>query len=303
MKILVLLLALLPGWVHAKPDLSKTMGQTLALSGSSYDNFERFDLSSLDAQRHYRIYVAVPKRAAPAAGYPVMYMLDGNAALAALKDDWLGAVDKANPPVLVMIGYDTDLRFDAVSRTYDYTPSPLTKKPFNDATSQGRMAGGADDFIKLIETGIKSRVEALHPIDKQQQTLWGHSYGGLFVLNTLFVSPELFQRYVAVSPSLWWQSGLILQVEKQLPVEAQARVLILHGEAQSNLPQGREMPVARAAAMRAVGSDALAQMVVRLAAHPGLKVEYKTLAGLGHGPMFSASIPRALQFATEQGSP
>ncbi|SFT50497.1 alpha/beta hydrolase [Pseudomonas marincola] len=302
MKALILLfMAMLAGPVLAKPDLSQTMGNTLARSGSESYSFERFDLAAADNQRHYRVYLAVPKQPAPAAGYPVMYMLDGNAALASLQESWLAEAE--NPPLLVMIGYDTELRIEPLARTFDYTPSPLTGEPFADESSQGRMAGGASQFLELIETRIKPQVNARHRVDRQQQTLWGHSYGGVFVLNCLFVRPDAFQRYVAVSPSLWWQSGLLLQVEKQLPLKARARVMILQGEQEGRAGKGREMPAARAQAMRAVGTDALAKMVARLAAYPHIEVDYQTLKGLGHGPMFAASIPLAMQFATEQGAP
>jgi hypothetical protein len=34
--------------------------------------------------------------------------------------------------------------------------------------------------------------------------LIGHSLGGLFVLNTLTMHSDLFDKYVAIDPSLWW---------------------------------------------------------------------------------------------------
>lgn len=301
MKYLALWLCLLPCSVQAKPDLQRTMGETLAERGSTYMRFEHFDLRSADGQPQYRIYLGIPKQTAPANGYPALYMLDGNAALAALKEEWLAALDEQ--PVLVMIGYAGQRLINAQARTLDYTPSPRTGQPFIDDSSQGRMAGGAAAFLELVQSKIKPLVESRYTIDKQRQSLWGHSYGGLFVLNTLFTSPQAFQRYIAVSPSLWWQSGLILEVEKQLPNNANAQLLILHGEAEGQATQGREMPKARAEAMRAVGANALPELVTKLAAKPGLHVNYQQLPGLGHGPMLPASIAPALSVATEQTSP
>lgn len=97
-------------------------------------------------------------------------------------------------PVIVTIGYQTDLRFDVISRTFDYTPVlPDGSKPLDE---RGRKGGGADLFAKFIEMKIKPKTESFVPINKQHQTIWGHSYGGLFVLNTLFKHPEMFQNYV-----------------------------------------------------------------------------------------------------------
>ncbi|ARU88595.1 alpha/beta hydrolase [Pseudomonas sp. M30-35] len=294
MKYLLLLLSFLPWMAQAKPDLTRVMGETLAERGSEFFNFEHFDLSSADNQRHYRVYLAIPKQPAPASGYPVLYMLDGNAALTTLKDQWFSALPET--PLLVMIGYAGERVINAPARTLDYTPAPQAGQPF---VTPGRMAGGASAFMQLIEGQIKPVVEAKYPLDKQRRSLWGHSFGGLFVLNTLFTQPQSFNRYIAASPSLWWQSGLILEIEKQLPADAQGQLLIVHGELEGQAQKGREVPKERAAAMRAVGADALPEMVKRLAGFPGLQLEYQKLPGLGHGPMLPASIPWALKVATE----
>ena len=123
------------------------------------------------------------------------------------------------PPVLVMIGYDNDLRIDAAGRAYDYTlplPAGLKQPP--------RSGGGADAFLQLIETRIKPAIAAKLAVDPQRQTLWGHSYGGLFVLHTLFTHPTAFQRYIAVEPSLWWGNGMILQEAQQMMARRPAPV-------------------------------------------------------------------------------
>ncbi|WP_417662787.1 alpha/beta hydrolase [Pseudomonas sp.] len=294
MKYLLLLLSFLPWMAQAKPDLTRVMGETLAERGSEFFNFEHFDLSSADNQRHYRVYLAIPKQSAPASGYPVLYMLDGNAALAALKDQWFSGLSEM--PLLVMIGYAGERVINPAERTLDYTPAAQAGQPL---VFQGRRAGGASAFLQLIEGQIKPVVEAKYLLDQQRQSLWGHSFGGLFVLNTLFTKPQSFNRYIAASPSLWWQSGLILEIEKQLPADAQAQLLIVHGELEGQTQKRREVPKERAAAMRAVGTDALPRMVKRLAEIPGLQLEYQQLPGLSHGPMLPASIPWALKVATE----
>lgn len=298
MKYVLLLMSFLPWLAQAKPDLTRTMGETLAERGSAFFEFKQLDLPSVDGRRQYRLYLAIPKQTAPPEGYPVLYMLDGNAALVELQDEWFAPLPEL--PLLVMIGYAGERVINPQARTLDYTPSPYNGKPFIDDAAHGRMAGGADDFLGLIETRIKPLIESTYPLDKQRQSLWGHSYGGLFVLNTLFTRPQAFQRYIATSPSLWWQSGLILRIEQQLPNDAQAQLLILQGEVEAQGAKNREMPKARAEAMRAVGAEALPQMLKRLAAKPGLRVDFKQLQGLAHGPMLPASIPLALRVATEQ---
>lgn len=75
-------------------------------------------------QRHYRVRIAQPRRAPAPGGYPTVYFLDGNAVLMELNAALLAKLAAAKrPPVLIMIGYDNDLRIDAAGRAYDYTPS------------------------------------------------------------------------------------------------------------------------------------------------------------------------------------
>jgi len=59
-----------------------------------------------------------------------------------------------------------------------------------------------DDFLKVIETDMKPRVFALAPVDRGNQTLFGHSFGGLTVLEALFREPGAFRTFVAASPSI-----------------------------------------------------------------------------------------------------
>src|SRR5690606_664456 len=83
----ILLLSLVTLFAHG--DRFPPMGRTLADTGSAHYRFETHDLASVDGARHYRIWIGVPKAPAPAAGHPVIYLLDGNAVMADLRDEWL----------------------------------------------------------------------------------------------------------------------------------------------------------------------------------------------------------------------
>lgn len=296
MRLWLLLLALVPALVAAKPDLSRKVGPTIADTGSSYYRFERYLLGSADGQRTYRIVLGIPKRKASAAGYPALYLLDGNAALASLREPWLQQLDAGRPPLLVMIGYDTELRFDVVSRAYDYTPAAQPGGEMRD--EQGRAAGGSQAFRQLIEQRIKPLVERRFPVDRTRQGLWGHSYGGLFVLDSLFAAPASFQHYYPASPSLWWQNGLLLELEKQLPADAQAQVVIMRGGAEGRRHRGRDGKASQARA--SVPANALPQLVERLDQLPGLQVRYQEIPDLEHGPMLPASLEQALRLFGQQ---
>lgn len=283
--------------VFAQPDLSKPLGTTIADTGSHFYRFETFEPDSEDGERHYRIVVAIPKSETPENGFPIIYLLDGNSALATLNDELFARLGTPLP-VIVAVGYQTDLRFDVVSRAFDYTPAlPDGSAPKDE---RGRKGGGADLFATFLETKIKPKTESLIPINKQHQTIWGHSYGGLFVLNTLFKHPEMFQNYVAADPSFWWENGIILKIAEQFTEqppkigvgikELSLAVFVGRGAAP---PQQNKKP---STSRRNVSPDTAENLVKRL--EPMLKVvTFRVFNGLTHGELLPASIEPALKFS------
>jgi len=277
----------LPGSVLARPDLERKIGATVADTDSADYRFSDLRFTSADGRRHYRVRIAQPHRAPEPGGYPTVYFLDGNAVLMELNAALLAKLAAAKrPPVLVMIGYDNDLRIDAAGRAYDYTlPLPAGMK------TPPRAGGGADAFLQLIETRIKPAIAARLAVDPQRQTLWGHSYGGLFVLHTLFTHPVAFQRYITVEPSLWWGNGMILKEAQQMTERRAAPAVRLQlwvglAERDRAAPPGVKSP--------ALPADATHLLAEQLAQLDGFTVGYREWPALGHGAMLGATIEPAL---------
>jgi predicted alpha/beta superfamily hydrolase len=179
-------------------------GPSLLDSPTATHRFERQFRRSADGLRTYRIDTAVPVRAAPKTGRPSLFALDGNAVF-----DELTAEQLAQFPdvVLIGIGYDTPLRFDVESRTLDYTPRLDSRDFTYDARRPERLAGGAPAFASIVADVVAERTGALS-LDWQRSGIWGHSYGGLFILHLLTAVPDIVSRYYAASPSLWWHDGV-----------------------------------------------------------------------------------------------
>lgn len=305
---------------RAQPDLSRPLGPTIADTGSPSYRFERWTIPAADPGRRHRVTLGVPRRAAPPAGHPAAWLLDGNAALAALDEPLLRALEEGGqPPVLVAIGPDSDLRFDGLGRAYDYTPPNPQGGEVRDP--QGRLGGGADRFLELIAEGIRPEVEARTRLAAGRQAIWGHSYGGLLVLHALFTRPALFSHYVAADPALWWRDGLLLAREPAavaLPGGEARQLLVVSGdggrererERQGERPRdpdrvgaGASRPPAadvdRVARMQraraAVPPTALADLVARQSRRPGLHTQWIRLPGLDHGPLLPVSVRLALR--------
>ncbi|HBZ93749.1 MAG TPA: alpha/beta hydrolase [Pseudomonas sp.] len=164
---------------------------------------EMRDLQSRHTGRSYRLYLSKPQGEAPPQGYPVVYVLDAELFFPLLAQQALmytphAARDGREAVLVVGIGYPGDAPFDIPARAEDYTP------PAPNLGDSHTREGGAERFLDFIEDEVKPLVASRYKVDTRRQTLFGHSYGGLFTLYSLLSRPQAFQRYVAASPSLWW---------------------------------------------------------------------------------------------------
>ncbi len=246
----------------------------------------RFVLVGPHDQR-YRIQVAA-LGPAPVHGYPVLYLLDGNAAMAALT-----AARKASPltgsVLLVAVGYDTDAYFDTDARSLDYTPPLPDGKPAFDPRVPGRRGGGADAFLDFLADRVMPRIRVDWPVDASTSGIWGHSYGGLLVLHALFDRPGLFDFHAAASPSLWWHAPLMRHAATTFAARGDhvhAQLVLMRGSAEHRRGGGPGPAHDKA------DVDTLART---LSGVPGLEVTQHRFNGLGHSVMFSASLGAAVR--------
>ncbi|CAK7237942.1 hypothetical protein SBRCBS47491_010215 [Sporothrix bragantina] len=166
-------------------------------------------------------------------GMPVFFLLDGNAY-------FLTATDVVRrqqyvtrkKSIVVGIGYSGyDTVYVPLRRSFDLTPPAskgLPQRPIigvdgkeekDEAgnTKYYRM-GGAASFHETIKTIVvpmvaRDMLPGL-PWDSFKKVLFGHSFGGLFTLFSLFTDPGVFDIYVAGSPSIWFNDCALEEHEK-----------------------------------------------------------------------------------------
>jgi hypothetical protein len=250
---------------------------------------------SADGGRTYRIITGVPKTPAPEKGYRAVYAVDGNAVIHQIADAQLEKLAENDPPVIVAIGYDADVLFDMPSRTYDFTPS-ADGKPVKDGLDPSRSGGGAEQFIGFIEKTVFPLSEKRAHIDRDRKTLFGHSYGGLFVLSALSERPRLFSRYVSADPSLWWQKGAFY--EKMIGLtDVHGELVLLKGAAAEGYKpaQGDSERVALRKRLYSYAPEDAALKIVRALSAAGMKTRYVEYSWLSHGPLFPVSLEAALE--------
>ncbi len=139
--------------------------------------------------------------------YPVMYLLDGDGHF----HHTTGIIQFLSSnniiPEMIVIGIaNTD-------RTRDMTPA--LDEPDSMISRMSPTAGGADNFLAFI------RDELMPYIDKEYRTapykiMVGHSLGGLVAAHTLITQPELFNAYIAISPSLWYGNQALIKPAEEM---------------------------------------------------------------------------------------
>ncbi|BBQ77720.1 hypothetical protein WP3W18E01_16880 [Raoultella ornithinolytica] len=268
----------------AKPDM-KPLGPNIADRGSAVYHFSVHQFDSADGKRHYRVWTGVPDTSPPPSGYPVLYMLDGNALMDRLSDELLKQLTQKTPPVIVAIGYQTPLPFDTRARAYDYTPAVQQGAGAVAVGHYTREGGGSATFRRLLEGRIAPTVEKNINIDPNKRGLWGHSFGGLFVLDS-WLSSSFFHFYYAASPSLGRDNfALLTRMESLTKQEAcHKQLYLLEGDD----------PSGSSAAAGAAGVLSRVRNTVSLLKEEGLAATYWHYPGLTHGPMFNASFRSAL---------
>ncbi|WP_233593062.1 alpha/beta hydrolase [Candidatus Pantoea deserta] len=223
---------------EARPRM-EPLGENIADRGSAFYQFSTRSFTSADGLRHYKVWLGVPKQARPAEGYPVLYLLDGNAAMARLSEDRLKKMADQKPPVLVAVGYNTRLPFDVQARALDYTPPG--GKPGN-AGQERYPGGGSHEFRELLLTQIVPWAETQATSNPQQRALWGHSFGGLFVLDTLYES-SWFSHYFSAAPSLGWRHQRIVELAKRASAKSVTgkTLYLMAGDGESDQRRGMDL--------------------------------------------------------------
>lgn len=276
-------------------------------------NSDMWDLRSR-AGRSYRIFVSKPAGEPGPGGFPVLYLLDGNASFAiAAASAALQArrpeSTQVSPAVIVGIGYPVDDYLDAVSRSYDYTPAvAVGDLPPRPDGSPWPTTGGAAAFLEFIESELKPRLEREFAIDKSREAIFGHSFGGLFALHTLFTRPESFRFYVAASPSIWFAKRLILDRMDGFILSRRAGAIRRNLLVTVGSLEGARADTPAFDAGASLGDqwrrrnrmvENAADIVRRLESAGGaaLNVAFKEFDDENHSSVLPAAISRALRFA------
>ena len=143
--------------------------------------------------------------------YPVIYLLDGDAHFYSV----VGMIQQLSQvngnticPEMIVVGIpNTD-------RTRDLTPTHVDADPPFMDSAFSKTSGGGEQFISFIEKELMPHIDSIYPTQAYKMFI-GHSFGGLIVMNTVVNHTKLFNSYIAIDPSMWWDKMNYLKATKK----------------------------------------------------------------------------------------
>ena len=213
--------------------------------------------------------------------YPVIYLLDGGAA-----QDWPSysarirqamAEGMIRPAILVGIATE-DRQNELTARASD-----------RQIVRRWPSHGQSDRFRRFIAEEVKPWIDAEYRTSGDDAVL-GESAAALFIVETFLREPDLFDRYLAVSPSLWWdRQALAREAEPLLTAHppGDRRLVLTIADEGGQMQSGMDRLVA----------------ALRDSAPEGLVWRYEPRHSETHSSIFSASVLDVLRQAYADPEP
>jgi uncharacterized protein len=237
------------------------------------DQIKEFTIESDYTGSDYDIYVVLPKNYNPDLVYETVYVLDGPSVymnykdVAEVSETKSSEYGKQNAIVVGVGGIEY--------RNRDFTPTE------SDVLEN---SGGCENYSKFIEYELIPKIENDYPVDTtaKSRVIIGHSLGGLCTGYFFTKHPGLFKNYLTLSPSIWYDDGVLLDYEQETRDLNSSDTTIVY-----------------------IGCGEFEETIVILAQewhyrlenyYPVCKVEYKKLSNLAHVSSAMKNVNYGLDF-------
>lgn len=188
-KILItILLAVIPLVTIAQTDKKITIG-----------TIERIQSKILNEEREIRIYVpnSNASKIFSEQKYPVLYLLDGEAHFNSV----VGMMEQLSAntimPEMIVVGISNTKRMRDLSPTRVEADLPMLN------AEEAKTTGGNANLFAFMEKELFPYIQGKYKTAPYRMLI-GHSLGGLTVINALVNHTNLFNAYIAIDPSMWW---------------------------------------------------------------------------------------------------
>jgi predicted alpha/beta superfamily hydrolase len=158
----------------------------------------------LNEQRNLKIYLPAEFKPGSGKKFDIVYILDGETHF----DDFLYIYKFARYqnylPPLILIALPNRYTIEGNTRDRDFLP---------EKTFDNQKPGGANAFINFLKNELIPYINTKLPASGDN-SLFGHSLGGLFTMYVLLKEPGLFTNYYCSDPAFPWNNrGIITMTE------------------------------------------------------------------------------------------
>lgn len=242
---------------------------------------DELNSKELGEKRVLNIYFPAGYKQDDTTSYSVIYLLDGSA-----DEDFIhvaGLIQFNSFPWINRIPKSILVGIATVDRRRDFTfPTTITEDQ-----QRYKTAGKSAKFIAFIEKELQPYIEKKYK-GNGSKMLIGQSLGGLLATEILLKKPNLFDKYIIVSPSLWWDNGSLLNYTTDLLEKMQRKTGIYVGVGKEGLTPG--------ATPRVMETDAnLLAEKIRNAKNKMISVQFDYLPDEDHGTIMHQAVFNALR--------
>lgn len=202
----IALLILIPSQLNAQNDMIKESNKPFESKRHIVGSVEERYLISNETNSSFSLFVYLPPTYTDTQKkYPLMIINDASliTGLAQSTFDCLTMLQEIPEAIVVSINYPADNTLGiARNRFRDMTPTHV--EGFD-------PSGKADSYIAFIRNELLPYIENNYRVDTTDRCFFGHSLGGLLGAYILVEQPDLFNRYIIGSPSLFWDNFVIVK--------------------------------------------------------------------------------------------
>ncbi len=253
----------------------------------------------LNEQR--KIWVYVPSSWSPDSKqrYPVLYLLDGDdhfySTVGIIQHLSQGIGNTICPEMIVVGIPNTD-------RIRDLTPTHVdAAPPFTDSLML-KTTGGGERFVSFIEKELIPHIDSSYPT-QPYKILTGHSFGGLTVMNVAINHTKLFNSYICIDPSMWWDQMNLLNKTRNSLRENKFSGTTLYLGIANTLREGMDITKVRSdttKGTRHIRSILNLDQYIKEQKQNGLRYESKYYSNEDHGSVPLIAEYDALRFIFEK---
>lgn len=184
--------------------MSFTKNNVITAQGFTEVNDSVFS-AVLQEQRSLKVFIPDTWKKDSTEKYEVIYLTDGEWVSELFPFIYRFAKGENFVPPVIIVAIPNRYINGVNQRDRDFLPVHV---------ADNTISGGADRFISFLKNELIPYINKTYPVNGTN-SLYGHSYGGLFSMYAFLTEPELFETCYATDPSFRWNNDYAIKLASE----------------------------------------------------------------------------------------